>query len=207
MIISDQRSYFKRSPGLICATRWLAERYNKAKTDTTIDETERQKQLYYFSPVDQDKIWVENAVPTTSNDGNCLVCFGIRDRGYVVLDAVCKIITFTDLISYYKVPVKQFATYAELITFMQTNRTPLLVKVAESTDGKYGLIDDNTITNEKTRYQSLCKALGDVQVNMVTNYQSKTFSATQHVVGTVAISHGSLVTEVLELYPLGDVKV
>ena len=203
-VITAERSYFKKSPALIAANVWLANKLKEVNADTTLTDAERRLGVYRFSPIDIDKIWVEYARPTTSNNGNCLLCFGIRSRGFAVLDAVAKLITFANIISTYKIPVKKFNTYAELFTYVKKNKSFVLYQVAESKDKKYGLLDDTTLPQPE-RYKSFLTALGDVQMDTVVSYQDLATSASNPVVGTIALSHGSMTPITLELYSYQDI--
>ena len=203
-ILTDQRTYFEKNPALIAANKWLSDNYAAAEKDSSLTEKELALALYRFAPIDINKIWVENAIPTTDNSGNCLVCFGIRLRGYAVLDAVCKLVTFANCVNVFKIPVKKFNTYAELFSYIKKNKAFMLYKVAESPDGKYGLLDDTSLP-QSIRYQSFLKALGDVYFDVAVSYEDKTTTLSYPVTGTIALSHGSMSTTTLELYHYQDI--
>lgn len=200
--LTDQRSYNYRTPGHVAVSRWLDKRYvTIGETETTQKEIELSQ--YRFAPVSMDDIWVEDARPTTDNAGKCLVTFSIRKRGYAILDAVIDLITVEDMIAFYKIPVRRFATYQELITYIKTNKEFALYKVATSPDGKYGLLDDTSMV-KSARYNSFIDAFAEIGMDVNVSYSDATPTLTAPVVGSIAFSHGSLKTFTVEAYHYQD---
>lgn len=200
--ITDQRSYNYRTPGHVAVSRWLDKRYAAiGETETTQKEIELSQ--YRFAPVSMNDIWIEDARPTTNNAGKCLVTFSIRKRGYAILDAEIDLITVDDMIAFYKIPVKRFATYQAFITYIKTNKVFGLYKIATSPDGKYGLLDDTSLTKQE-RYKSFISAFGEIGMDVNVSYSDATPTLTAPVVGSIALSHGSLKTFTVEAYHYQD---
>lgn len=200
--ITDQRSYHYRTPGHVAVSRWLDKRYAAiGQTETTQKEIELS--LYRFAPVSIDDIWVEDARPTTENAGKCLVTFSIRKRGFAILDAVVDLIGIEDMIAFYKIPVKRFATYRNFITYIKSNKVFGLYKIAESPDGKYGLLDDTALSKSE-RYKSFINAFAQIGMDVNVSYSDAVATLSAPVVGSIALSHGSLRTFTVEAYHYQD---
>lgn len=202
-IITDQRSYNYRNPAVIAVSRWLDAKYKSIGT-SDMTASEKELALYRFAPVSLSDIWVERAVPTTENNGKALVSFAIRKRGYAVLDAVVDMISFNDVINHYKIPIKQFQRYQDLFVYLKSNKTFALYKVAESQSNKYGLLDDTSLGMPE-RFGSFVSALSDVKMDAIASYQDLDVSLTNPVVGSLALSHGTLRPFTVELYHYRDI--
>lgn len=202
MIITDKRTYYQKTPALLAANRWLENKLNEVKNDHSLTPNERKLAIYRFSPIDINSIWVENAKPTANNNGNCLLCFGIRKRGYVVLDAVCKLVTFEDCINYFNIPIKLFDNYRQLVYYIKSNKVFGLYKV--KTSNKYGLLDDTSLSHS-LRYKNFITALNDVYFDTISSYEDKEITIDNPIVGSIALSHGSMIPTTLELYSYQDI--
>lgn len=202
-ILTDQRSYGYRNPAVIAASKWMDARYASI-SNRELTASEKEIELYRYSPVALGDIWVENAVPTTNQDGKCVTSFAIRKRGFVCLDAICSLVTIEDIIKFYSIPVKTFATYQALFTYLKTNKVFGLYKVTAGLSGKYGLLDDTSLTTP-VRYSNFINALSGVKVNTVISYSDVATTVANPVSGTIALSHGSMVPVTMELYHYQDI--
>ena len=201
-IITNQRTYYQKTPALIAANKWIANKLIETQQDPLLTDKEKNLAAYRFALLDINDIWVEHAIPTTNNKGDCLVCFGVRKRGYAVLDAVCKLITFNDCITNFKIPVSEFDTYPDLVNYIKLNKSFQLYKV--KTSSKYGLLDDTNL-NQHDRYNWFISALNNVYFDTAISYEDKVTTIINPIGGTIALSHGSMTPITLELYPYQDI--
>lgn len=202
-IITDQRGYHYRDPAVIAVSRWIDAKY-KSIGSSELTAPEKELALYRFTPVSLNDIWVENAIPTTDILGKALCSFSIRKRGFAILDAIVSMIKLEDIITYYKIPVRTFSTYRNLFIYLKNNKTFALYKVEESPSGKYGLLDDTSLSTPE-RYNSFITAFGNVRMDAIVSYQDVDVSLTNPVVGSIAFSHGTLNPFTVEAYHYRDI--
>lgn len=204
MAIERIRTYATKHPLLPSVKTWLKEKLASELEKAGDSNLKKEKATYRFSNVPDSYIWIEKLETTVNLDGYCLSCFSVINKGYAVADAKLKITTLADVITYFNIPVITVNTYSDLITKIKANPQLVLYKVRQGS-GKYGVIVDNTLSNEG-RFLQVITALGDVEFDVSVNYTGGTFSATNPNVGEVALRYSGFTSTTLEVYPLEEIK-
>lgn len=204
MTIERVRTYATKHPLLPSVQTWLKAKLASELEKAGDSNLKKEKATYRFSNVPDSYIWIEKLETTVDLDGYCLSCFSVIKKGYAVADAKLKLVSLTDVINYFKIPVITVNTYSELITKIQASATLCLYKVKNGS-GKYGVIVDNRL-NSEARFFQILNALSNVEFDISVNYTGGTFSATNPNVGEVGLSMSGFQSTTLEVYPLEEIK-
>lgn len=204
MTIERIRTYATRHPLLPSVKTWLTEKLATELKEAGDSNLKKEKALYRFGDVPDGYIWIEKLETTVDLNGYCLSCFSVINKGYAVTDAKLKIVTFADVVNYFKIPIVNVNTYNDLITKIKSNPQLVLYKVKNGS-GKYGVIVDNRLSPE-LRFHQIISALGGVEFDVTVNYTGGTFSASTPNIGEVSLSMSGFTSVTLEVYPLEEIK-
>lgn len=204
MAIERVRTYATKHPLLPSVKTWLTEKLADELEKAGESNLKKEKATYRFSNVPDSYIWIEKLETTVDLEGYCLSCFSVINKGYAVADAKLKIVSLTDVISYFKIPITTVNTYSDLVTKIKADPQLVLYKVKNGT-GKYGVIVDNSLSNE-ARFNQIITALGGVEFDVAVNYTGGTFSVSNPNVGEVALTMSGFTSVTLEAYPLEEIK-
>lgn len=202
-MLTRSRVDVSKNPNIPAIQKWLAARYETELAKATTKK-EIQKVIKLYKDVPDDYIWIEYVkTPVAFETGKYLCCFSVLRKGYAFLDAKLTYTTLSDVITHFSIPVKEVATYADLVAAIKDGQTSILYKV-KAGSGQYGIVVDNRLSDLE-RYNSIISTLGGVSFNIAVNYTGSTFSTSNPHVGEVSLMWNGFNSASLEVYPLEEI--